>query len=148
MRHSRFFIEGACFSLLFDVVRDPTREDCAVNFQGVAEGLRCFTRLPTDRLLMISTLGVTQILRLTEELVRVARGEGTSQDAISRGVQTEARKVQATAEAPAEAALAGAAAPVFGGVDAGVVSDDFFNNNIFDMSYYLWCEDPGSLGVD
>jgi len=156
MRHSRFFIEGACFSLLFDVIRDPTRGDCAVNFQGVAEGLRCFTRLPTDRLLMISTFGVTQILQLTEELVRVSKGDiATPQDATRRGLPTaDALKLQPTSAAPADASLAGPApapAPAFGGmdgVDAGVVSDDFFNNNIFDMSYYLWCEDPGSLGVD
>jgi hypothetical protein len=69
MRHSRFFIEGACFALLFDVVRDPLREGVEENFEAVRRGLECFQRLPRDRLLGISLRGVGRLAGMTRELV-------------------------------------------------------------------------------
>lgn len=161
MRHSRFFIEGACFALLFDVIRDPTRDGCEINFQAVAEGLHCFARLPTDRLLMISTFGVSQILELTEQLVAKAKGEAKQKfDKGQDGTQDCGPTAEPWVQRPLptdstnECIGAGRQAQATGSMDelglcddAGNVFPNIFDNNIFDMSYYLWCEDPNSLNV-
>ncbi|KFY41727.1 hypothetical protein V494_02833 [Pseudogymnoascus sp. VKM F-4513 (FW-928)] len=133
MRHSRFFIEAACFALLFDIVRDPARDGCERNFEAIQEGLRCFTRLPTDRLLMTSTTGVGQILQLTEQLVAKAKAEA------SQKVDNQLPSPINFADEPIGLGQAQTLGPGLWD-DAGIS-----NNDIFDMSYYLWYEDLGSL---
>ncbi|KFY40791.1 hypothetical protein V495_05260 [Pseudogymnoascus sp. VKM F-4514 (FW-929)] len=130
MRHSRFFIEGACFALLFDVVRDPARDGCERNFEAIEQGLNCFTLLPADRLLMISTAGVGRILELTKQMVATARAE--TNDKVDN-------------QLPSSMDFSGESI----GFDQGQALGEglwdeagISNNNIFDMSYYLWCEDP------
>ncbi|OBT86616.1 hypothetical protein VE02_04418 [Pseudogymnoascus sp. 03VT05] len=136
MRHSRFFIEAACFALLFDVIRDPARDGCERNFEAIAQGLHCFALLPTDRLLMISTTGVGQILQLTEKMVAKTKAEAN-------------QKVDN--ELPSSTAFTNETTGFDQGQALGVGLWDeagISNNDIFDMSYYLWYEDPGSLGVE
>lgn len=136
MRHSRFFIEGACFALLFDVIRDPTRDGCERNFEAIAQGLHCFTLLPTDRLLMISTTGVGRILQLTEQLVAKSKAEARQEVDNLLSSSTDFTDESIGFDQ-------GQALGVGLWDEAGIS-----NNDIFDMSYYLWYEDPGSLGVD
>lgn len=80
MRYSRFFLEGSCFVLLFDVVRDPTRHGCEKNFDLVAEGLKCFAKLPMDEILHISTNGVIRILEASKK--SVSRTMGNDDDTV------------------------------------------------------------------
>lgn len=136
MRHSRFFIEAACFALLFDVIRDPARDGCERNFEAIAQGLHCFTLLPTDRLLMISTTGVSRILQLTEEMVAKTKAEANQK------VDNEPPSSMAFTNEPTGFDQ-GQALGVGLWDDAGIS-----NNDIFDMSYYLWYEDPASLGAE
>ncbi|KFY18878.1 hypothetical protein V493_08283 [Pseudogymnoascus sp. VKM F-4281 (FW-2241)] len=135
MRHSRFFIEGACFALLFDVIRDPTRDDCERNFEAVAQGLHCFTVLPTDRLLMVSTAGVSRILQLTEQMVAKAKVEANQ--------KVDNQLPSSTDFANESIGFDQGQALEVGLWDEAGIS----NNDMFDMSYYLWYEDPASLSI-
>jgi hypothetical protein len=95
MRHSRFFLENACFVLLFDVVRDPTRHHYEKNFDLVAEGLRCFAQLPTDDTLRISTNGVIRLLNASRHYVVRMRS----------GIQDAADKHQQQQQLPTDARI-------------------------------------------
>ncbi|KFY87376.1 hypothetical protein V500_06992 [Pseudogymnoascus sp. VKM F-4518 (FW-2643)] len=133
MRHSRFFIEAACFALLFDVIRDPARDGCERNFEAIAQGLHCFTALPADRLLMISTAGVGRILQLTEQMVAKAKAEANQK--VDNQLPSSTDSANESIGFDQEQAL---------GIglwdEAGIP-----NNDIFDMSYYLWYEDLASV---
>ena len=53
----------------------------------MAEGLQCFARLPTDRLILISTSAIKHILQLTHKLVanyKVSSGQDQPPHRISR----------------------------------------------------------------
>ncbi|RDL37028.1 uncharacterized protein BP5553_04461 [Venustampulla echinocandica] len=159
MRHGRFFIEGACFTLLFDVVRDPSSPACEKNLAAVSEGLKCFTRLPSDHLLMISTSAVSRMLSLAQELVSGTPSARSNQPS-EPGSRTTAAYDHA--ELPLQSlpnekmllAPTTAFIPNTDGLGSGNFLDDgangeslglhshgFLNNDIFDMSCYLWTED-------
>lgn len=136
MRHSRFFIEGACFALLFDVVRDPARDGCERNFEAIAQGLHCFTLLPADRLLMVSTTGVGRILQLTKQMVAAAKAEAN-------------QKVDNQLPLPIDFSNESIGFDQGQALGEGLWDEaGISNNDIFDLSYYLWCEDPRPLSVD
>lgn len=136
MRHSRFFIEGACFALLFDVVRDPARDGCERNFEAIAQGLHCFTLLPADRLLMVSTTGVGRILQLTKQMVATAKAEAN-------------QKVDNQLPLPIDFSNESIGFDQGQALGEGLWDEaGISNNDIFDLSYYLWCEDPRPLSVD
>jgi hypothetical protein len=164
VRHSRFFLEGACFTLLFDVIRDPLRDGIETNFLAVQEGLQCFARLPTDKLLMISTTAVTRILNLTRELVAEARNEAVPNEAVPNHwlspTPTSYDKPK-TAHQPLPNSEHSDSTMTFTPLlnylavqdniserssVSSLQGSEFFSNDLFDMSYYLWTDDPGNLG--
>lgn len=148
MRHSRFFLEGACFVLLFDVLRDPRRDECAKNLQAVAEGLQCFARLPADKLILISTAAVTKMLQFTNELVAKSKSKSTSgqgdeppyraSDRPEHSTFSDQHMVEST-NLPVDHGLSNSLNNDIA-VTVGDENFDFFND-IFDLSYYLWTED-------
>jgi hypothetical protein len=147
MRHSRFFIDSACFVLLFDVVRDPSREGSEKNIQAVVDGLQCFTRLPADNLSLISTSAISRMLQLTRDLV--AKTQNSVGNHYSRQPETTTI-VSATADS-IDPGTAYALAPTDKNGVQDTVNDssfetvfegtDFFDNDIFDLSYDLWLGD-------
>jgi hypothetical protein len=84
-------LEGACFILLFDIIRDPDRPGCEWNFQAVDTGLKCFHHLPPDKLLDISINGVEQIRRSTRRLANLKTGNSTSPASSATELSSEAQ---------------------------------------------------------
>ncbi|RDW64631.1 hypothetical protein BP6252_10282 [Coleophoma cylindrospora] len=151
IRHSRFYLENACLVLLFDALRDPSRKGLAENFQAVTDCLQCFARMPADELLAISTSAISRMLQLTKNMV-ARPGDDDNQERN----QFATSLVEPIAAVPtafgSSAALNLTPGPVQMGGDAildvgngpaieTIFNDiDFFNADIFDLSYDLWVE--------
>jgi len=157
MRHSRFYLEGACFVLLFDILRDPTSDDCEKNFKAVAQGMECFARLPTDSLILISTSAITNMLQLTRELVAKYKSTGGHHQpsntpshraldelgAFTLSEQRPAGVVPLKTNLPVDQGTSNALNDML--VAEGNENIDFFDKDFFDLSYYLWTEDDAPI---
>lgn len=135
--------------LLFDILRDPSRPECEQNFQAVAEGLQCFARLQSDKLILICMSAITNMLRLTKKRVAnyISNNEQNqthgpalvSSDILEESMTSQQQMTGCSqdnvlSEIPVDAFTNTTAA-------YGNENIDFFNNDIFDLSYYLWTED-------
>lgn len=139
--------------LLFDIVRDPGRKECQENFNAVAKALHCFALLPADRLILISTSAITRILQLTNDLVakykidQDQQDDGTKSATVRLGeLEPHGNSIQIqTADAPVNTNFTVDSEPstTFNNIElsAGNENLDFWNDDIFGLSYYLWTED-------
>ncbi|RDW58344.1 hypothetical protein BP5796_12274 [Coleophoma crateriformis] len=170
LRHSRYFLEEACFILLFDVIRDPTRRSCRWNLEAVREGLRCFSQLSSDKLIEMSSNAIVQLLETIQKLFQgSAMMKGTSNaDEIGASlrkdvVESEPFDVLEREIIPGQVPLqpsSDAGSIIYGGPELGLDehifnwTDDIqntmyeitpelasFETDFFDLGYYLWTDD-------